>query len=154
MIVGKTNEIITYLLKEDKDKKFELKEHKEKRSLSANNYAWVLIGKLADKLNIPAVEVYREYIKDLNVCKQMTLPRNDFKTFKTAWGMLGLGWVVEELDITDKDEIIANFHYGSSTYNSKQMARLIDSIVQDCKEQEIDVLNKTELLSLVKEWGE
>ena len=31
----------------------ELKEHREKRSLDANAYAWVLLGKLSAKLNIP-----------------------------------------------------------------------------------------------------
>lgn len=136
----------------NKDIEIEIKEHKEKRSLSANSYAWVLINLLAEKLNIPAVEVYREYVKDLNVCKQMTLPKEEYSTLKTAWNMLGLGWLVEQLDITSKDEIIANFYYGSSTYNSKQMARLIDNIIQDCKENGIEILPPEELKRMCEQW--
>ena len=43
----------------------EVKEHREKRSLDANAYCWVLIGKLASKLHIPPAEVYRQYIQDI-----------------------------------------------------------------------------------------
>ena len=39
-----------------------LKEHREKRSLDANAYAWVLIHKLAAAMGIPPVEVYRNAI--------------------------------------------------------------------------------------------
>lgn len=137
-------------LKQDK-LDIEIKKHREKRSLNANNYAWKLINELAKKLNITAVEVYREHIKDLAICKQMTLNKNEFDTLKTAWNMLGIGWQVEKIDITSKDEIIANFYYGSSTYNTHQMARLIDNIVQDCKEQGIETKTPEELKRLVEE---
>ena len=52
-MIGTSNKIITYLLEQAKDKQFELKEYKQKRSLDSNAYAWVLLGKLQDKLHIP-----------------------------------------------------------------------------------------------------
>ena len=131
----------------------ELKQYREKRSLTANATAWVLINQLADKLNLKPVEVYREYIKDINVCKQMILPKNEFNTLKTAWEMLGLGWVVEELDITDKDEIIANFYYGSSTYNVNQMYKFIKNIVEDCKLQGIPTPEQRKIDKMIGEWN-
>lgn len=138
-----------------KDKLVDIKisKHREKRSLDANSYCWVLINKLSEKLNIPAVEIYREYIKDLNVCKQMTLNKSEFETLKTAWEMLGIGWQVQQLDITDKDEVMANFYYGSSTYNTKKMAKLIDNIVEDCKLQDIETKTPAELEQMCEEWG-
>ena len=44
-MVGTSNKIITYLLEQAKDKEFELKEYKHKRSLDSNAYSWVLLGK-------------------------------------------------------------------------------------------------------------
>lgn len=129
-----------------------LKSIKRNDRYQLTHIGWVLINKLADKLNLKPVEVYREHIKNLNVCKQMTLPRNEFKTLSHAWGMLGLGWVVEQLDITDKDEIIANFYYGSSTYNTSQMSKLINNIVEDCKLQGIPTLEDLEIKRMCEKW--
>ena len=137
----------------DKTKQYEIKEYKEKRGLTANAAAWVMMNALSEKLNIPVVEVYKEYIKDLNICKQMTLGREEFKTLSKAWSMLGLGWVVEQLDITDKDEIMANFYYGSSTYSVNQMYRLIKNIVEDCKLQGIPTPEDKKIERMIEQWG-
>ena len=44
-------------------------------------------------------------------------------------------------------------YYGSSTYNTKQMSRLLDAVIADCKEQGIDVATPAELALLKEEWG-
>lgn len=48
--------------KKDRDYDLTIKEHREKRSLDANAYAWVLMGKLAAAMHIKPVEVYRQQI--------------------------------------------------------------------------------------------
>ena len=40
------------------------------------------------------------------------------------------------------------FSYGSSTYDTAQMSRLIDNIVQDCKAVGIETLTPSELAKL------
>jgi hypothetical protein len=45
-------------------------------------------------------------------------------------------------------------YYGSSTYNTKQMSRLIDAIVEDCKEMDIETLTPRELDAMKSRWGE
>jgi hypothetical protein len=144
--VGKCEEL-------NKEKQYEIKEYKEKRGLTANAAAWVMMNSLSEKLNIPVVEVYREYIKDLNICKQMILGKEEFKTFSKAWTMLGMGWLVEQLDITDNDEIMANFYYGSSTYSVKQMWRFLKNIVEDCKEQGIPTPEDKKIDKMIESWG-
>ena len=64
-MVGTSNKIITYLLEQAKDKQFEIKEYKQKRSLDSNAYCWVLLGKLQDKLHIPKEDIYRDLIKNI-----------------------------------------------------------------------------------------
>ena len=47
------------IVRKMKPKAYDLtvKEHREKRSLDANAYAWVLIGKLADAMRLSPTEV-------------------------------------------------------------------------------------------------
>ena len=57
------NELIRYLLEQDRDKLFDLSEHREKRSRNANSYAWTLIGKIADALRTDKEEIYLYMLK-------------------------------------------------------------------------------------------
>ena len=45
-------------------------------------------------------------------------------------------------------------YYGSSTYDTKQMSRLIDNIVQDCQAVGIETLTPDKLALLLEEWGD
>jgi len=49
--------------------------------------------------------------------------------------------------------ILMNAYYGSSTYNSKQMSRLVDSVVYECKNLGIETMPLAELESLLERWG-
>ena len=65
-MIGKANKLITYLvgqLEINKDKEFEIKEYKPKRSRNANNYAWLLLTKIADVLRLDKEEVYLDMLK-------------------------------------------------------------------------------------------
>lgn len=65
-MVGTSNKIITYLLEQARDKQFELKEYKPKRSLDSNAYCWVLLGKLQDKLHKVAQKEFKKHYKTEN----------------------------------------------------------------------------------------
>ena len=108
--------------------------HKEKRSNDANALMWALCRDIAEAVNRPALEIYRNAIKDVGVYKDFILKEDDAKTIKTAWENLGLGWVTEQVDYDqDGERIILRCWYGSSKYNKKQMSRLIDNLMQDAE---------------------
>ena len=44
--------------------------------------------------------------------------------------------------------------YGSSVYDTEQMSRLIDAIVQDCRDVGIETMTPREMDALVSRWGE
>lgn len=47
--------------------------------------------------------------------------------------MLGTGWITEQVDFSQNGKFVTiRCYYGSSQYNTKQMSRLIDNLVQDC----------------------
>lgn len=132
----------------------EVKEHREKRSLDANAYCWVLIGKLADAMRIPPVEVYREAIRNIGgTYTPMCVREKDVDRFKASWGRNGIGWFVEDLGLSQVPGCrnLAAYH-GSSVYDSRQMAALIDNIVQDCKALDIETLPPDKLALLKEEW--
>jgi hypothetical protein len=139
-----------------KEKKYvaDIKEYRERRSLDANAYMWVLVGKLSGKLGLPPEEIYRAAIRDVGDNYEVMPVRNDaLERWKTIWQSNGLGWLCEEIGPSKLDGYtnVRNF-YGSSAYDKAQMSRLINNIVQDCKAQCIETLTPTELARLTEEW--
>ena len=133
----------------------EIKQHREKRSLDSNAYFWTLCGKLAAVLNIPTVEIYREYVENIGDNFDIVPVRDDAKDkWIKNWNEIGLGWICKELG-TSKIEGYTNVicYAGSSTYDSKQMSCLIELAVQDCREQGIETLPPHKLEMLNEEWG-
>ena len=47
---------------------------------------------------------------------------------------------------------IINAYYGSSSFNTKQMSRLIDGLVQDCRDSGIETKTQAEINSLLESW--
>ena len=136
----------------DKDLNIEISKWYKKRSLDANAYAWVLLGKLQDVLNIPKEDIYKNMIKSIGSYEIVPIKNEAVEKFESAWQKNGLGWVTEQLPSKLKGYTNIVCYYGSSSYNSKEMSRLIDLIVQECKEQEIETLSKEELKSMMEEY--
>lgn len=133
----------------------EIKEHREKRSLSANAYAWVLIDKLAKAQGITPLEVYRYAIQNIGGNTEiMLVPDDGVDKFRRIWEAQGMGWICRELGPSTcpgHSEMLC--YYGSSTYSSKQMALLIDSLVQDCNALDIETWPPEKLALLVEGWN-
>ena len=132
----------------------EIKEHREKRSLDSNAYAWLLIDRLAEKLRIPKTEIYRRYIREIGgnnetVC--VTAEAAD--KLRSGWEHNGLGWLTDTMPSKLPGCTNVVLYYGSSTYDTAQMSRLIDLIVQDCREQGIETLPPGKLAGMMEEWG-
>ena len=84
-MVGTREQLIRYLSEQDKTKQYELKEYKPKRSNDANAYAWVLLGKLQDKLNIKKEEIYRDLIKNIGSYEIVPIKNEAVKKFRQEW---------------------------------------------------------------------
>lgn len=145
------------IVRKHKDKVYDLdvKEHRKKRSLDANAYAWVLINKLADVMRIPPTEVYRQAIQEISGNNEIIpIKEEAVDHFKQAWSHNGIGWMVRDMG-KSKLPGFRNLmvYYGSSVYNSTQMNALIENLVQDCKALDIDVMTERERSLLMEEWA-
>lgn len=137
------------------DVSVEIKKFRERRSLNANAYAWVMIGKLAAKLHITPDEVYRQYIPDVADNFVIQPVREDMiERWNDIWCSDHIGRMTDDLGPCRKTEGYHNIrcYLGSSDYDTAQMSRLIELIVEDCKEQGIETLPPNELLRMTEEW--
>jgi len=132
------------------DKKYDLTEHKEKRSKNANAYLWELLGKLQDKLIIPKEDLYKNYIREIGAFDTLAIKNEAVETFVREWNARGLGYQVELITSNDVVTELA-IYYGSSAYNTKQMSNLIELVIEDCKEQGIETKSADEIRSMIGE---
>ena len=151
-----TNELsIVEKLKNENKLNIELKKYRKPRSLDANKYFWKLLQEVCDHKDIDTIEDYKRRVKELGIFKQFKIMTQDVKTFEKIWTDRGIAWFCEIVDTTyigDTEFKIINAYYGSSSYNSKQMSRLIDNLVQDCKAVGIETKPQAEIDSLLKQW--
>jgi hypothetical protein len=145
-------QILEFVNSLDGEKSYVLTIGNDKRSNEANAYYWNLVNELSDKIGIPPKEIYRTHIKDVGG-NYVVLPIRDdaLETWINNWVSRGLGWVCEsigESKLRGYTNVIC--FYGSSTYDTRQMSRLIDLCVQDCKAQGIETMTPNELAALIQ----
>lgn len=155
-MVGTANKLIIYLIEQTKDKQFELKEYKEKRSLNANAYCWVLCDKIAKELSkegtITTKEIiYKDTIMQIGSFEPMIIEEKAYDNFKRIWERQGLGFIVQEVSKKDKC-IRVNCYYGSSTYNTKEMSLLIKLLIELAESLNIETKAQAEINSLLESW--
>lgn len=128
----------------------EIKKYRERRSKDANAYSWVLLQKLAEKLNTTKDELYLIMLERYGVFTHIVVKPNLVDRVKNEWRTVReLG----EIEVNGKKGIQLQCYFGSSTYNTKEMSVYIDGIVSECEELGIETLTPKELSLLKSEWG-
>ncbi len=149
-------EVASYIdsLENDKQYSLTIKEHKKKRSLDANAYAWVLLDKLAAVIHESKEAIYKSYIKEIGGNSELVCIKTEAaESLRAGWSRNGLGWQSDTMPSKLPGCTNVILYYGSSVYDTEQMSRLIDLIVQDCKIFGIDTKDPEELEKILTEWG-
>ena len=138
----------------DKDKlTFKIGRYTESRTKDANRYFWALCEKLAEKMNTTKLDIYLNSIKDVGVFYDDEIEVDKVQRRRKAWEMIGTGWLTERVDFSaDGNKEVIRFYYGSSSYNKKQMGRLIENVVQDCQAVGVETRTPEQLAQLVSLW--
>lgn len=130
-------------------KDYEIKRKSARRSNNANAYAWELIGQLSEALRLPRLEIYRNAIKNISgVTDILEIPHGAADRFKRTFTDGHMGRDVEIIAEGERDTVLVT--YGSSDYNSREMAALIDSLTADCRELGIETLEDIKIKSLLE----
>lgn len=132
----------------------EIKEVKPSRSLNANAYAWVLIGKLAEAIGIPPIEVYKLQVKDMYTYRDVLVKDEEFESSRREWIKDHKGRELEKLGPckTQKGWTWCRQYRSSSDYDTKEMSRFIDLIVFECQQQGIETKTPQEIAALKQKW--
>lgn len=140
MITDVPLKLIQWLYNQDKDKKFEIQEHKEKRSLDANAYYWVLVNKIAEALRQTKEFVHLCMLKQYGETYAVLLPAD-----KDITGLIKY----YELESTIKrgNQLFNSYkaYLPSSEMNTKQMSVLIDGVVYEAQSMGIETMTPDEL---------
>ena len=98
-------------------------------------------------MNLNVIDEYRKRVKELGICRQWRIANENVPTFIKMWEDRGIAWFVEQIEV-DGEETLLNAYYGSSSYSTSQMKRLLDNLIQDCKEVGIQTLDELEIEAL------
>ena len=130
-----------------------IEEARKKRSLDANAYYWALAHEIAAKSGAEVTTVYRQHIQEIGGnCEILCMIAEAADNFCRIWERRGLGWVAEQMPSKLSGCVNVRAYYGSSTYDTKQMSRLIDLAIQDCREFGIDYRTPQEIASMLALW--
>ena len=141
-------------VKDDKELTVQVKEYKQKRSLSQNAYMWVLLDEIGKAINRSKEDVYKELVKDYGVFEIIPLKDEAVERFNHNWCKNGLGWFTQILGkskLNGYTNLI--IYYGSSTYNTQEMNRLLDAVVSECEELGIQTMTMAEIMLLQNDNG-
>lgn len=147
-MVGNSQQIVQWLFNQNREQLYEIKEHREKRSLNANAYAWCLLGKIADVLRADKEEVYLTMLKRYGQSELVSVLSNInvggyFKYYEVAGTSM----------LNGKEFTHYKVFKGSSEYDTREMSILIDGIVSEAKQLDIETLPPHEIQRLKDLWG-
>lgn len=126
---------------------------KNKRSLNANAYMWVLCDKIAQKIRATKQEVYIKAVREVGAFIDGVFNNSDVYGVMETWNANGIGWFCETLHSTDNVSSM-RLYKGSSVYNGEEMSRLIDYIVDEAENLGIDTMTPDEIEHLKTIWGQ
>lgn len=132
---------------------YDITKAKRRRSLDANAMAWALIHDIAGEVGVPPEEIYREAVRNIGgVSDVVCILEKAKETFTRAFLSNHLGRRVEEMPSKIPGCVTLICTYGSSDYDTKQMSRFIDNLLQDCFALGIKTPEAARINSLLEEW--
>lgn len=135
----------------DKDRlRVKAVQYRKRRSLNANSYLWVLLGKMADVLRADKWDIYLKMLKRYGKYTYIVVKPNVVDAVKKQWRE------VEELgpiNLNGQEGIQLLCYFGSSTYNGLEMAVLIDGVISEAKDLDIETLPPDQITQMKEQWG-
>lgn len=126
---------------------------RKKRSLDSNAYLWVVCQKMAEVLRTTKEEVYQKLVRDVGQFEIVPIRDDAADDFIRKWNGRGLGWHAEvegDSKLEGYKRVIA--YFGSSVYNNREMAILIDELVTQAKEIGVETLPPDEIEAMKALW--
>lgn len=133
-----------------KELSVEIKQYRHKRSLDSNAYMWLLLNEMASILNTTKDELYLQVLDRYGVFTHLIVKENVVDRVKAEWkAVRELGKVT----INGKEGIQLQVFFGSSTYDTKEMSKLLEGVVSEAKDLGINTVTPREMELMNNAWG-
>lgn len=135
-----------------------IQKRKNKRSLNASAYCWVLCQNIALELSKNSYttkeDVYKKAIKDCGHFTYVPVREDAVERYIQIWQAHGIGWLAED---AGECQSLKGYHnimcyHGSSVYTTAEMARLIDCLTDECEQLGIKLEPSEYIQSLIEGW--
>ena len=125
--------------------------HRERRSKNANALFWACVGEIAKALDTDKDSIYRELLKKYGKFTYVLIPPEAKEALKAQWReseYIG--------DITHNGRPVSQFlcYFGSSTYNTKEFAKLLDGTISEMREMDLEPPTEQEKNALLDKWAD
>lgn len=139
-MIGTLYQCIAWLSEQDPSKRYEVREHKQRRSLTQNAYYWAMLNKLARKLRMSDSEVHLNMLRDYGVCEVISISVGvPIGSYFKYYDVMGVDYVDGE------ERRVVKVYKGSSRMDSTEFSHLIDGMRTECVEQGIEVATPEEI---------
>lgn len=156
-MIGNALKLVTFLMEQDRNQLWDLKPHREKKTLTQNGYYWKLLDLTAEALKMSKSELHNRMLREYGQ-----------KKYKN--GSLVTTYFPDSKDMEEVLLEDTNDHYlptsqilysksgipirtyielrGCRTYNTKEMSVLLDGMIQEAQQQGIETLTPRELAEM------
>ena len=127
----------------------EIEPHKEKRSLNANNYSWVLQDQIAKALDVSIDEIHKQMVLQYGVLETISVVKEAWESCTRAFDYY---MVLGESELKGKTFIHARVGVGTHKYSTAEMSKFINGVVQEAKSLDIETLDDKRINELIARW--
>lgn len=152
-MTGDAVRLVTFLMNQDRTKLWDLKEHKERRSLNANSYFHVLCDKLRQYNGVTMARQKNELLAAYGQLEYLDGEQVYFKSQIPPEKLLEQEHLHLQFITFKNDGYFYRVCRGSHTYDTSEMAKLIDGTVEECRAAGIETLPPRELERMKQAWG-
>ena len=161
-MTGNTQQVLMWLFDMDKEAVWDIEPHKDRkgRSLNANSYFHVLVQKLAQAQQPPVslakcknmmIAAYGqpEYIDGQQAVIKSNVPQEKMQEIEYLHTAL-----VKISEENGTECYFYRIYRGTHTYNTIEMQKLIEGVVQECKDAGIETATPAEVQKMIEVWGQ
>ena len=126
------------------------KKHRNKRSLDANAYAWVLMQKIAEKVNKGKWEVYLDMLRQYSRAFTFLIVKP--KAVEAVMNMYRTCIDFGEINVNGMTGHQLQVYFGSSTFDTKEMTVFLDGIISTANDLNIPTETPAEIERMKALW--
>ena len=133
----------------DQDLRVKVVRYRKPRSLNANALMWHCIGEIANAIQVDTWTVYIDMLRNYGKFTFICVKPNMVESVKKQWReSLELGPVI----VNGKEAVQMQVFFGSSTYDTAEMSRLIDGTISMMEALELPLPIPNEVKAALEEW--